>query len=494
MEAKNWIQNRIKPEEYEKYLVDGKDFIELADIEGVLANSQEPSHDRVKEILDKSLTIETLTLEETAELLRVKDPEMLDLMKETALKVKLKVYDNRIVTFAPLYMGNFCVNNCKYCGFRTENADQKRAVLDLDQVRSEAEALCGKIGHKRLIVVYGEHPSTDINYICETVKELYNVKVSTKTSYNAIRRVNVNAAPMQIEELKRLPEVGIGTYQVFQETYDPKVYGQVHPHGTLKGDYRWRLYTMHRAFEAGIDDVGLGALFGLADWKYEVLALVAHARELEQRFKVGPHTISFPRLEPAQGIDINSKNLVSDEDFKRLIMILRLSVPHTGMIITARESAQIRREAISMGFTQTDASTQIGIGAYSQGNQKITDQQEEEQQFMLGDTRSLDEVIREYASMGFISSFCTAGYRCGRTGGCIMDMLKSGQEGKLCKLNAILTFREWLDDFASEETKKVAEPLLEKEINQVKEAIPQVFDKLMEAYNKIKEGQRDIFF
>lgn len=492
----NWIGDRIKQEEIDKYSVDGKDFIDDGLIMSLLADDTEPSEERVRQILDKSLSIETLTLEETADLIRVKDSAMLKLMRETALKVKLKVYDNRIVMFAPLYLSNLCVNNCAYCGFRTGNADAKRRTLSVDEVVAEARALAGEIGHKRLIVVYGEHPSTGVDYMAETIRELYKVQVPTKNGYNAIRRVNVNAAPMQVEELKKLKSVGIGTYQVFQETYDRKLYERVHPENTIKGNYRWRLYSMHRAMEAGIDDVGLGALFGLGDWRFEVLALVAHSRELERCFKIGPHTISFPRLEPAQNSEcsVNSGGSVSDEDFKRLIMILRLSVPHTGMIITARESQDIRREAISVGFTQTDASTQIGIGAYSKGKLKNDDQHEEEQQFLLGDTRSLDEVIREYAQMGFITSFCTAGYRCGRTGGCIMDMLKSGQEGKLCKLNAILTFREWLDDFASEETKKVAYPLLEKEIQEVKDSIPQVFEKLMEAYEKIKAGERDIFF
>ena len=492
----NWIKDRIKQDQIDKYLVDGNDFIDDKKINQLISDNVEPTAERIEEILEKSLSIETLTMEETSDLIKVKDPELLKLMRETALKIKLKVYDNRIVMFAPLYLANLCVNNCAYCGFRTGNDQAKRRVLEVDEVVKEAEALAGDIGHKRLIVVYGEHPSTGIDYMTKTIDALYKVKVQTKNGYNAIRRVNVNAAPMQIGELKRLKDVGIGTYQVFQETYNRDVYSDVHPEGTLKGNYRWRLYSMHRAMEAGIDDVGLGALFGLGDWRFEVLALVAHSRELERVFKVGPHTLSFPRLEPAQNADCasNSKHLVSDEDFKRLIMILRLSVPHTGMIITAREKPQIRREAISVGFTQTDASTQIGIGAYSQGRQSQNDQHEEDQQFLLGDTRSLDEVIREYAQMGFIISFCTAGYRCGRTGGCIMDMLKSGQESKLCKMNAILTFREWLDDFASEETKAVAYPLLDKEINEVKEAIPDIFPKLMEAYEKIKEGQRDIFF
>ena len=250
---------------------------------------------------------------------------------------------------------------------------------------------------------------------------------------------------------------------------------------------------MHRAFEAGIDDVGIGALFGLYDWKFEVMGLVYHSLELEKRFGIGPHTVSFPRLEPAMNTSLDEflPYKVSDEDFMKIILVLRLAIPFTGMIITAREDAQIRRDAFSLGVTQTDASTKIGIGGYSDSGNK---QFEEKQQFILGDTRSLDEVIREYAQMGYITSFCTAGYRCGRTGKCIMNLLKSGQEGIFCKLNAILTFREWLDDFASDETKKVGEQVIEKELNEVKEKIPELYPRLMAQYQKIQEGARDLYF
>jgi 2-iminoacetate synthase len=284
----------------------------------------------------------------------------------------------------------------------------------------------------------------------------------------------------------------LGTYQVFQETYHHDTYRKVHPSQTIKGNYAWRLYCMHRALEAGIDDVGIGVLFGLYNWKFEVLGLLYHAIELEKKFGIGPHTVSFPRLEPAHHVAMKQFEAyrVSDDDFKRIIMVLRLAIPHAGLIVTARENEKIRRDVLDLGITQTDASSRIEIGSYGKA---VTQQQKEGQQFLLGDTRSLDEVIREFAKRGLITSFCTAGYRCGRTGKCIMDLLRDGTEGKFCKLNAILTFREWLDDFASEETKKVAEPVLAKEIEEVKQKMPKLYPKLIEYYERIQKGERDLY-
>jgi len=494
--AQNWVKDRIKKDEIEKYLENGHDFIDDKKIRRLIDETDAPKPERVREILEKSLRIETLTLEESAELIAVKDPVMIEEMKKVALAVKLKVYDNRVVTFAPLYLGNKCINNCAYCGFRTGNEGSKRRVLDMAEVKKETEVLAGVIGHKRLIAVYGEHPETDIDYICDSLKAIYEVKVPARKGYGEIRRVNVNAAPMQIEELVKLKRAGIGTYQVFQETYDRELYTQLHPAQTVKGDYRWRLYAHHRAMDAGIDDVGLGALFGLGDWRFEVLGLLSHAKDLEKRFNVGPHTISFPRMEFAQNSDYatNSPNHVSDDDFLKIILVIRLSVPHTGMIVTARETADIRRQAIQMGCTQTDASTQIGIGAYADGMTKRETQEEEKQQFILGDTRSLDEVIRDFAKLGYITSFCTAGYRCGRTGGCILDKLKDGSEGKLCKLNAVITFKEWLEDFGSPETQVIGQKVIDKELAEIKAKLPGIYDRLMAMYQRTASGERDLYF
>ncbi len=489
----SWIDNRIKKEQITKYLNGERDFIDQDKIRRLLISSERPGTQMVRDILKKSESIQTLTLEETAALLNVTDRDLWEEMKEKAGQIKQKVYDNRIVTFAPLYMSNLCVNNCLYCGFRKDNWQTKRQMLTLDEVRKETEVLAGEIGHKRLIVVYGEHPESDIDYMASTIKAIYQVKTKTKRAFGQIRRVNVNAAPLSIENLKILHQVGIGTYQVFQETYHRPTYRAVHPQGTLKSDYQWRLYCMHRAFEAGVDDVGIGVLFGLYDWRFEVLGLLSHARELEEKFGIGPHTISFPRLEEAANSPFTRHPAykVSDEDFEKLIVIIRLSVPYTGMILTARETPAIRRKVISLGCTQTDASTRIGIGAYSD---RYTEQEGKRQQFFLGDTRSLDEVIRDLAEMGYITSFCTAGYRCGRTGKCIMDLLRKGEERWFCKLNAVLTFEEYLQDFADEETRLVGKKLVEKEAKEIEEKIPKLKSRFREYLTRIGNGERDLYF
>ncbi|MEI7750774.1 MAG: [FeFe] hydrogenase H-cluster radical SAM maturase HydG [Candidatus Omnitrophota bacterium] len=487
-----WIAERIKQDQIDRYLEQGRDFIDDAAIWKKIEMAREPEASTVRAILSRSLAVETLTPEELATLIRVQDPEMLQKMEAAAFQIKKKVYDNRIVTFAPLYMGNYCVNNCAYCGFKHENRTAKRRVLSMEEIRRETETLTGKIGHKRIIAVYGEHPLTGIDYILESMKTIYEVKTPTQHGYGNIRRINVNAAPMSIEELTRLREGGLGTYQVFQETYHHETYAKLHPTGTLKSDYRWRLYAMHRAMEAGIDDVGIGVLFGLYDWRFEVMALLYHAIHLEAKMGIGPHTVSFPRMEPALNSEYanHSPYKVSDEDFKKIILLIRLAIPYTGMIITARETAQMRRDAIGLGITQTDASTKIGIGSYSE---EARDQESERQQFMLGDTRSLDELVKDFAGMGHITSFCTAGYRCGRTGKCIMDLLRSGQEGKFCKLNAVLTFQEWLDDFATPSTREAGLRVLEKELEEIKVRNPQGFPAFFQFLERVRKGERDLF-
>jgi 2-iminoacetate synthase len=494
-EQAGWVRNRIKPEQVEKYLDRGRQFIDDAAIERALAANVNPDPQRVREILAKSRAIETLTPDETACLLHVDEPTLLAEMRQAAAAVKTKVYDNRIVTFAPLYLSNLCVNDCLYCGFRCSNTQESRRILSMDEVRREVEVLAGQIGHKRLILVYGEHPQSDIDYIASTLRAVMDVKVATRRGTVAqIRRCNVNAAPLSIGELRVLKDAGIGTFQVFQETYHRKTYEKLHPRQTIKGSYLWRLYCMHRAMEAGVDDVGLGVLFGLHDWRYEVMGLLYHAIELEKRFGIGPHTISFPRLEPAHNTPFaqDPQAEVDDEAFKRLVTVIRLAVPYTGMILTARENARLRREILPLGCTQTDASTRIGIGAYADQGDEV--QHSEIQQFLLGDTRSLDDVVRELAEAGSITSFCTAGYRCGRTGRKIMKLLRSGQEGQFCKLNAVLTFREWLDDFASPETMAAGEKVIAKEIEQIQQKMPEVFATFISYYEKTRTGDRDLYF
>ncbi|GMQ57283.1 [FeFe] hydrogenase H-cluster radical SAM maturase HydG [Vallitalea sediminicola] len=495
MDTKSWINQVIKQDEIDKYLINGEDFIKENEIHNKLNTNKDCSKERVRAIIDKSLSIQRLSFDETATLLNVNDETMWEEMYEAAAEVKRRVYDNRIVFFAPLYCGNLCVNSCRYCGFRKENSAEERKVLTVDEIRKETDYILSQ-GHKRVIVVYGEHPKTDAKYIAESMKTVYDVKKKSNNGKNSyIRRINVNAAPMSVEDLKMLKEVGIGTYQVFQETYHKETYKSVHPAG-LKANYRWRLYSLHRAMDAGIDDVAIGALFGLYDWRFEVMGLLYHADDLEKQFGIGPHTISFPRLTPASGseLSIASKYLVNNKDFKKIVTVLRLAVPYTGLIITARENPEVRDEVVKVGCTQLDASTKIGIGAYDKA---ANNEEEDKQQFTIGDGRTLDEVVNKLAEMGKITSFCTAGYRCGRTGDKIMNLLESGTEGKFCKLNAVLTFREYLDDYASEETKKIGEELIKKELEEINNMEFYKNNKLLSVindyYKRISEGERDLY-
>lgn len=492
----DWQKNLIKQDEIDRYLDDGKDFIDDAAIEREITENERTSPGRIRTIIAKAYDIKLMEAADVAALLGVRDEGLKEEVFKAAREIKTKVYDNRVVTFAPLYCGSKCVNNCLYCGFRSENETIERKVLSMDEIEAEARILATKIGHKRLVVVYGEHPDTGADYIAESMKRIYSIKEKVRNGIGEIRRVNVNAAPMPIADLVKLRDAGIGTYQVFQETYHHTAYRSVHPEKTLKGNYRWRLYALHRAMDAGIEDVAVGALFGLHDWKFEVMGLVAHARDLEKRFNLGPHTVSVPRIEPAAGTDFSwLKHRVSDGDFRYLIAVIRLAIPYAGLIVTNRETPEMLRSVIPM-CTQRDAESRIGIGAYTEAYKS---QEEARQQFILGDTRSLDEIIRELASMGHIISFCTAGYRCGRTGKKIMNLLESGQESCFCKLNAVLTFQEWLEDFASPETKKIGEAIIEKEVTEIRSRAgtsytPAVIDFFEKARNRIVNGERDLYF
>jgi 2-iminoacetate synthase len=385
-----------------------KDFIDDDKIWEQLNAAKNPEKSEIRAIFDKAKSKVRLEPEETAKLLQIEDEELLEEMYSLAAKIKDEIYGNRIVFFAPLYIGNKCINNCVYCGFRRENKSIERKTLTMDELQKEVEIL-EKAGHKRLILVYGEHPMYDADFIVDTIKKVYETKVGR----GEIRRVNINAAPMDVEGYKKLHEAGIGTFQIFQETYHHETYKKLHPHGDMKSNYAWRLYGLDRAMEGGIDDLGIGALFGLYDWKFEVMGLLYHTIHLENTFGgIGPHTISFPRIENALDVPftLNPKYKVSDADFKKLVAVLRLSVPYTGMILTARESAEVRKEVLPVGISQVDAGSRIGIGGYAEYESGLIPEKE---QFQLGDMRSLDEAVRDVCKKGYIPSFCTAGYRCG---------------------------------------------------------------------------------
>ncbi len=499
--AADYSKNFIVQSEIDKYLPGGKHFIDEKKIYSLISEMDEkgePDPAKVREIVAKSeATRETLTPDETAILMRVTDKDLFAEMEAAAERIKKAVYDNRIVVFAPLYLSNLCVNGCKYCGFRDGNSEQRRRVLTMDELKEELAVVAGRIGHKRLIAVYGEHPTTSTEYIAESIETCYANRFAAPRSGKkvGIRRVNVNAAPLPVADLKVLRSVGIGTFQVFQETYNRKLYEEMHPAWSVKGNYDWRTTCFHRCLEAGVDDVGLGVLYGLCDWRFELLATIMHARDLERWFNIGPHTLSFPRLEPASGTRVPEESpwLIDDETFHRIVVIARLAVPYTGIIITARESAESRNGILGCGMTQLDCSSNIAIKGYSDFANEAH-QEKERQQFMLGDNRSLDEMVRYLASRDMITSFCTAGYRCGRTGGCIMDALKTGREGKFCKINAVLTFREWLDDFASDETRAIGDKLIEKELAGIKEWLPKFYPSVLKQYEATCRGERDIFF
>ncbi len=433
------------------------DFIDDARLAALL--EREPDPRQVRDIIQKSLAKEPLTVEETAALVTAADPELAEEIQEAARELKRKVYGNRIVLFAPLYIGNQCVNDCLYCGFRRANRETVRRTLSQEELRAQVEALEQK-GHKRLILVWGEHPAYDADFIAECVRAVYETKVGR----GEIRRVNINAAPLDHDGYRRVKEAGIGTYQIFQETYHHETYARFHPPGTRKADYLYRLDGLSRAMEAGCDDVGIGALFGLYDWRFEVLGLVSHARYLQERYGVGPHTISFPRLRPASNVAFDERWFVTDEQFKRLVAALRLAVPYTGLILTARERPALRREVMAFGVSQIDAGSRIEIGGYTEAGDA---QCMEREQFTLGDVRSLDEVMRELLRDGYVPSFCTACYRLGRTGEHFMEFAIPGFIQHFCTPNALTTLMEYLVDYASPETRAAGEARIQAELDKL---------------------------
>lgn len=450
-----------------------------------LLNASKPDRQQVRDVVAKSLAKQALTVEETAVLLRTDAPELLEEIFDTAHTLKETVYGNRIVLFAPLYVGSDCVNDCAYCGFRSSNRLAVRRTLTPEELREQVLKM-EAVGQKRSILVFGEHPKYDADFIAEQVRTVY----STKNGHGEIRRVNINAAPLDHEGYRTVKAAGIGTYQIFQETYHHETYRRVHDPRTRKGNYLYRLDGLSRAFEAGCDDVGLGVLFGLHDWRFEVLGLVAHALHFQQRYGVGPHTISFPRLRPACGIDFPGFGAVNDADFKRVIATLRLAVPYTGLILTARENAALRRELLKYGVSQIDAGSRIEIGGYTEkGEKQVMDRE----QFELGDTRSLDTVMGELLQDGYVPSFCTACYRLGRTGEHFMEFAIPGFIKRYCTPNALTTLTEYLVDYASPETKKAGEQRIQEELNKLEDS--PLKEDLKKRLERIRQtNDRDLYF
>lgn len=436
---------------------------------------------QVHEILARALELKGLPAEDLAVLMGVSDPELLAELFHAARRVKELIYGNRLVLFAPLYISNLCSNECVYCAFRARNRELKRRALSQEEIAEEVRHLVEQ-GHKRLLVVAGEsYPQEGFDYILKTIDTVYR----TASGPGEIRRVNVNIAPLTLEEFRLLKAKNIGTYQIFQETYHHESYAKVHLAGK-KRDFDWRVNAPCRAMQAGIDDVGIGVLFGLFDWRFEILALMQHIRHLEDCFGVGPHTISVPRLEPAVGSEVASHppQPVSDVDFRKIVAILRLAVPYTGIIMSTRESADIRRETFALGVSQISAGSRTNPGGYSD------DERLESAQFCLGDHRPLDEVIRDVAALGYVPSFCTACYRLGRTGRDFMDLAKPGEIKEHCSPNAITTFQEYIEDYGSPETRQAGEACIANALAEMDDTLRARTEKMVRL---VKDGRRDVY-
>jgi len=459
-----------------------ENFIHEAKISGILESNKRADAVRVREVLAKAREMKGLDTTEVAALTGISDPLLLQELFETANYLKDTIYGKRLVIFAPLYISNLCANECLYCAFRATNKSIVRRALTQEEIAREVENLVDQ-GHKRILLVAGEsYPKEGLDYVLQSIRTVYKVK----TNHGEIRRVNVNLAPLETEDFRRLKAEGIGTYQIFQETYHRGTYSKMHT-GGKKRNYDYRVTAPHRAMEAGIDDIGIGVLFGLFDYRFELLALMQHIRELEREYGVGPHTISVPRLEPASGSDIASHppHGVSDIDFRKLVAILRLAVPYTGIIMSTRETAQMRRDTFALGVSQISAGSRTNPGGYSDEAKE-----DEDGQFSLGDHRSLDEVIRDVASMGYIPSFCTACYRLGRTGRDFMDLAKPGDIKLHCDPNALSTFREYLRNFATPETRVTGDKLIAETLSAMSGIARQRAEKLVK---RVDEGRDDVY-
>ncbi|MBT1444839.1 [FeFe] hydrogenase H-cluster radical SAM maturase HydG [Shewanella sp. JM162201] len=461
-------------------------FIDDKAIWSLINEHQAPTAAEVSAVLDKAARLKGLSLKDCAILLQNQHAALDEALFSLARDIKQKIYGNRIVLFAPLYVSNHCANSCSYCGFNADNAVLKRKTLNDEELKREV-AILEDMGHKRILAVYGEHPRNSVEAIVHSINTMYGVQSGKG---GEIRRINVNCAPMSVADFATLKTAAIGTYQCFQETYHRQTYETVHRKGK-KTDYLYRLYAMHRAMEAGIDDVGIGALFGLYDHRFELLALLAHVQQLEQDCGVGPHTISFPRIEPAHGSKLSERPpfAIDDDCFKRIVAITRLAVPYTGLIISTRESASLRKTLLELGVSQISAGSATSPGGYSAGLEARSETDAE--QFSLGDHRSMDDIIYELVTESdAIPSFCTGCYRKGRTGDHFIGLAKQQFIGKFCQPNALITFREYLNDYASPATREAGNALIKRELEKMSPARSRNVSLCLD---KTDAGERDIY-
>lgn len=463
-----------------------EEFINHEEILSALAYADEHKHDKalITEILAKAKLEKGLSHREASVLLACDIPELNKEIFALAKKIKDDFYGDRIVLFAPLYLSNYCVNGCVYCPYHAKNKHIARKKLTQEDIKREVIAL-QDMGHKRLALETGEDPvNNPIEYVLESIKTIYSIKHKN----GAIRRVNVNIAATTVENYRKLKEAGIGTYILFQETYHKESYEQLHPTGP-KHNYAYHTEAMDRAMEGGIDDVGCGVLFGLEKYRYEFAGLLMHAEHLEARFGVGPHTISVPRIRRADDIDPSTfNNGIDDDTFAKIVACIRIAVPYTGMIVSTRESQACREKVLQLGISQISGGSRTSVGGYAEKEAP----EENSSQFDVSDNRSLDEVVNWLMKLGFVPSFCTACYREGRTGDRFMSLCKSGQISNCCLPNALMTLKEYLCDYASDDTKQVGDKLIHEQLDQIKS--DKVRDIVTKQLHLIAEGQRDFRF
>lgn len=471
---------------YDPKSMDANEFIDHEEVMESLDQAQNQAQDigRIRDLLQKASEYKGLTHREAAVLMNVTSPEIMSEIYDLAKKVKEHIYGRRIVMFAPLYMSDYCVNNCTYCGYKRTNPMQRRK-LSQEQLAEEVRIL-ESMGHKRLALETGEDPvNCPIEYVLECINTIYSLKFDN----GSIRRVNVNIAATTVENYRKLKEAGIGTYILFQETYHKPTYLAVH--SGPKRNYEWHTEAHDRAMEGGIDDVGFGVLYGLYDWKYDTVGMLMHAEHMEAVHGVGPHTLSMPRILAAKGVDSsNFPYLVSNDDFKKAVAILRLAVPYTGMILSTREPQGYREEVISVGISQISAGSCTGVGGYSE-TEKLG-QEEHQPQFETQDHRSPLEILKGLIRSGYIPSYCTACYREGRTGDRFMSLAKSGKIGNVCQPNAMLTLQEFIEDYGDKELRELGTDIINKEMATI--ANENVRAKASDYLERIRAGERDLRF
>ena len=462
-----------------------EEFIDHAEVLETLAAAERESRNpqRVSEILEKAALCKGLSHREAAVLLDCDDPALEARLYALAGEIKQRFYGNRIVLFAPLYLSNYCINGCVYCPYHAKNRSIPRKKLSQEEIAAEVRALI-RTGHKRLAVEAGEDPvHNPLEYILDSIKTIYSVREGG----NSIRRVNVNIAATDVESYRKLKAAGIGTYILFQETYNKQQYESLHPTGP-KSNYAWHTEAMDRAQEGGCDDVGVGVLFGLGGYRYELTALLMHAEHLEARFGVGPHTISMPRICPADDVSLDSfPDALPDSIFRKIVAVLRVAVPYTGMIISTRESARMREQLLHCGVSQISGGSRTSVGGYT-----TEERHDETAQFDVSDTRPLDDVVRWLLEQDHIPSFCTACYREGRTGDRFMSLCKSGKISLCCTPNALMTLKEYLMDFAAPETREIGERMIAASLTDIPEG--RVREKTIERPARIENGERDFRF